>query len=234
MTDFVLVHGAGSAPSYWYLVAPELRRQGHQVLTPELPCDDETAGLGDYGDAIADSIGNRRDVVLVAQSFGAFSAPLVCDRVAVQQIILVAPMIPLPGESAGDWWAATGWEKARRYHADDTGQPVVAMDDIENLFLHDVPPESAIRAQTRRQASKPFTEPWPLLQWPDVATAVIACSQDRLFPLPFMRRVARERLGVAASALESGHLPALARPVKLVEHMLAILPFANRTCAAPA
>ena len=73
-----------------------------------------------------------------------------------------------------------------------------------------------------------------LRQWPDVATAVIACSQDRLFPLPFMRRVARERLGVAASALESGHLPALARPVELVEHMLAILPSANHNGGAPA
>ena len=82
MTDFVLVHGAGSAPSYWYLVAPELRRQGHQVLTPELPCDDETAGLGDYGDAIA---------TLLETVATLCSSPSLSARSALLSSVIVSP-----------------------------------------------------------------------------------------------------------------------------------------------
>ena len=58
MATFVLLHGAGSDPWYWHLVAPELRDRGHDVVTPDLPVDDDTAGLPDYVDAAVD--GHRR------------------------------------------------------------------------------------------------------------------------------------------------------------------------------
>ena len=34
----------------------------------------------------------------MAQSFGAFTAPLVCKRVPVELMVLVAGMVPVPGE----------------------------------------------------------------------------------------------------------------------------------------
>jgi hypothetical protein len=37
-----------------------------------------------------------------------------------------------------------------------------------------------------------------------------------MFPLEFQRRVVRERLGFEPDVIDSGHLPALARPDKLV------------------
>jgi Acetyltransferase (GNAT) domain len=51
-------------------------------------------------------------VILVAQSLGGFTAPLVCARARVRMLVFVNAMIPLPGESAGEWWANTGWEEA--------------------------------------------------------------------------------------------------------------------------
>jgi hypothetical protein len=42
-------------------------------------------------------------VIVVAQSMAAFTAPLLCDRVDVRLLILVAPMIPAPGETPGAW-----------------------------------------------------------------------------------------------------------------------------------
>ena len=65
------------------------------------------------------------------------------------------------------------------------------------------------------QADRPFGEPWPLDGWPDVPTRVIACRHDRLFPLEFMKRLSRERLGVEPDVIDSGHLPALSRPDEL-------------------
>jgi pimeloyl-ACP methyl ester carboxylesterase len=46
---------------------------------------------------------------------------------------------------------------------------------------------------------------------------VLAGRLDRLFPLPFMRRLARERLGVEPDVIDTGHLPALARPDELAQ-----------------
>ena len=59
MATYVLIHGAGSDSWYWHLVAPELRAMGHDVVAPDLPCDDDSAGLAEYADTVVDAIGDR-------------------------------------------------------------------------------------------------------------------------------------------------------------------------------
>jgi pimeloyl-ACP methyl ester carboxylesterase len=60
---------------------------------------------------------------------------------------------------------------------------------------------------------------WPLQAWPDLPTRVIAGRHDRLFPLPFMQRLSRDRLGVEPEIVDSGHLPALSVPDALAERL---------------
>jgi pimeloyl-ACP methyl ester carboxylesterase len=114
MASYVLIHGAGSDSWYWHLVAPELRARGHDVVAPDLPCEDDAAGFPEYADVVVDAIGSRSDLVVVAQSLAGFTAPLLCERVRVRMLILVAAMVPRSGEAAGDWWANTGWQHASR------------------------------------------------------------------------------------------------------------------------
>ncbi|WP_020579788.1 alpha/beta fold hydrolase, partial [Actinopolymorpha alba] len=90
----MLIHGAGDVGWYWHLVEAELHARGHEAIAPDLPCDDDSAGLTEYADTVAEAIGDRTNLIVVAQSFGGFTAPLVCDRVAVELLVLVAPMIP--------------------------------------------------------------------------------------------------------------------------------------------
>ena len=70
-----------------------------------------------------------------------------------------------------------------------------------------------------RQADRPFGEPWPLDAWPRIPTRVIAARHDRLLPLPFLVRLSEERLGVTPGVVDSGHLPALARPAELADRL---------------
>lgn len=77
MATYVLIHGASSDAWYWHLVAPELRARGHDVVAPDLPSDDDRAGLSEYADVVVDAVGGRRDLVVVGQSLGGFTAPLV-------------------------------------------------------------------------------------------------------------------------------------------------------------
>jgi pimeloyl-ACP methyl ester carboxylesterase len=110
VTTFALIHGGGDVGWYWHLVERELRQRGHDTLAPDLPCDDDSEGLAEYADTVVHAIGGRRGVILAAQSFGGFTAPLVAARVPVDMLVLLAGMIPAPGEAPGDWLANTGFE----------------------------------------------------------------------------------------------------------------------------
>jgi pimeloyl-ACP methyl ester carboxylesterase len=220
MATYGLIHGAGSTAWYWHLVGPALVRRGHDVVAMDLPCSDDSAGFSEYADVVVDAIGDRSELILVAQSLAGFTAPLVCDRIPVGLMILVAAMVPKPGESAGDWWANTGQERARREQAARDGRDPDDEDPV-TLFLHDVPPEviAASEPELREQSGAPFATPWPLAAWPDVPTRFLLCRDDRFFPADFQRRIVRERLGIVADEMDGGHLPALSRPEELADRL---------------
>jgi len=224
VATFVLIHGAGSDAWYWHLVEPRLRAAGHDVVAPDLPSDDDGAGLAEYVDAVDAAIGVRRHLVVVGQSLGGFTAPLVCERRPVELLVLVAAMAPSPGEPPGEWWARTGWEAAHRAQAVADGRDPDAEFDPQEEFFHDVAPdvvEEAFARPPRGQSGTPFEKPWPLAAWPAVPTRFLLCRQDRFFPAPFQRRVVGERLGIEPDEMDGGHLPALARPQELSERLLA-------------
>ncbi|MET8145223.1 alpha/beta hydrolase [Sphaerisporangium sp. NPDC005288] len=211
MATFVLIHGAGDVGWYWHLVEAELHARGHDAISPDLPCDDDSAGLPEYADAVVGAIGDRTDLIIVAQSFGGFTAPLVCDRVAARLLVLVAPMIPAPAEAPAGYSARTRYEEETRDHYDDA----IA------LFYQDVPPELATEAlkRARAQSEVRMGEPSPLRAWPDVPTRVLICRDDRMFPAAFLRRVAQERLGIIPEEIDGGHTPALSRPHELADRL---------------
>jgi pimeloyl-ACP methyl ester carboxylesterase len=206
-----LIHGAGDVGWYWHLVEAELRARDHAIVAPDLPCEDDTAGLPEYADAVIEAIGDRRDLIVVAQSLGGFTAPLVCDRKAVELLVLVAPMIPAPGEAPADYWTNTRYgDEVRESYPDEIA-----------LFYQDVPPELAAEAieRGRPQSEARMHEPSPLKAWPDAPTRVLLCRDDRLFPPSFLRRVAQERLGITPDEIDGGHTPALSRPKELADRL---------------
>jgi pimeloyl-ACP methyl ester carboxylesterase len=218
MHTFVLIHGAGDVGWYWHRVESELRARGHDVVAPDLPCEDDSAGLTEYAEAVVEAVGDRSDrgsdLVMVAQSFGGFVAPLVADRLPTRALVLVAGMIPAPGERPEDWVTNTGLMDAERE------QP--ASDDPYELFYHDVPRPLAEEAmsRSRRQSSTPGLAPWPLDAWPDVPTRFVLCTGDRVFPAGFFRRLVPERLGIVPDEIEAGHCVALSRPKELTDLLI--------------
>ena len=205
MATFVLIHGGGGSGWDWHLVVPELERRGHEVVAPDLPSEDEAAGLWDYADSVVEAVGDRGNLVLVGHSLGGFTAPLVCACVTAELLVLLAPMIPAPGENGVEWWKNTGYE--------GSGE--------EDVFYHDVPPEleAEARRRERDQAEKAMVEPWPLEAWPDVPTKVLLCRDDRMFTPDFQRRVARERLGIEPDEMDGGHYVSISRPRELAERL---------------
>ena len=222
MAAFVLIPGAGGAAWYWHRVVPLLEKAKHEAIAVDLPGADEHAGLSAYADRVVESIGARH-VVLVAQSLGGFTAPLVCARVGVRMLVFVNAMIPVPGETAGEWWDSTGATVARTAAAHRGGYSPNF--DVATYFLHDVPSRIVERGEThqRPEADIVFGEPGRFDAWPDVPIHVIAGRDDRFFPIDFQRRVARERLRIAVDEVAGGHLLALSNPRGLVDQLLGYL-----------
>lgn len=210
MATFALIHGGGSSAWDWHLVAPELRRRGHDPVTVDLPHDDPGAGWAEYVDAVVEAIGEpRRPLVVVGHSLGGFTAPLVAERLRAELLVLVAGMIPAPGELFGEWWANVGYEGGG--------------DDDDEVFYHDVPPELAAESKrrVRDESSRALNEPWPLDRWPETPTRYLLCRDDRMFVASWARRHARERLGIEPDEIDGGHYVSLSRPRELADRLAA-------------
>jgi pimeloyl-ACP methyl ester carboxylesterase len=217
MSTFVLIHGAGDVGWYWHLVEAELRARGHDTVAPDLPAGDDSATLTDYADAVVDAVGGRRDLVVVGQSFGGFTAPLVADRLRAGVLVLTAGMIPAPGEAPRDWWSNTGYADAVREQAARDGG-LTGNDDPYVCFYHDAPRDLAEQALSHERAhpsEAAMNAPWPLPAWPDVPTRFVLCDQDRFFPAALLRRLVAERLRLVPDEIAAGHCVALSRPKEL-------------------
>jgi len=214
MATFVLIHGAGDAGWYWHLTEAELRARGHQTIAPDLPCDNDTASLDDYAGTVADAASGAEDLVIVGQSYGAFTATLAASQLPARLLVLLAGMIPVPGESPGQWWTNIGYGQAAEEQARlDGGQ--TGNDDPLISYYNGVPrplAEEALRRGGRGESRVVWDTPWPLGAWPDVPTKFILCRDDHFFPAAFMRRLAQERLGTVAAEIPGCHCVALSHP----------------------
>ncbi|MEO8329644.1 MAG: alpha/beta fold hydrolase, partial [Candidatus Nanopelagicales bacterium] len=125
-------------------------------------------------------------------------------------LVLVAPMIASPGEAPADYLSSTKYE-----------------DEARELCGNHRLVHAGCPAGTGRRGVKAGTqpvgcatgEPSPLQARPDVPTRVLICRDDRLFPPSFLRRIARERLGITPDEMDGGHTPALSRPHELAERL---------------
>jgi pimeloyl-ACP methyl ester carboxylesterase len=220
--SFVLVPGAGGNAGYWQFVEPLIQQAGFGSVGVSLP-NWPGATFADHADAIVAAAGTATEITLVAQSMGAFSAPLACNRLPVAQLVLLNAMVPALGETAGEWWANTGQAEALRANDLREGRDPDGGFDAQTHFLHDLTPD-VLAALTQSGDAEPvaslFETPFPLDQWPDVPTNVLAGRDDRFFPVEFQRRVAKDRLGLEAEELPGGHLLALSQPEALVARLV--------------
>jgi pimeloyl-ACP methyl ester carboxylesterase len=207
LSTYVLIHAAGSDAWYWHRVAPLLRERGHDVVAPDLPAEDEDAGLQRYLEVVLDAVGDRRGLVVVGHSLGGLTAPLVAAArpEVTRGLVYVNAMVPRPGERG--WFSSAG--------------PPAWPDGLEEeaIFFGDLPPEllAEVGDHSRGQAARPLEEPWPLDAHPDVPTLAIVAAEDRCFPADWQRAHVRERLGIEAHVIGGGHCVMLSRPRELTD-----------------
>ncbi|WP_432491265.1 alpha/beta fold hydrolase [Kineococcus gypseus] len=236
MTTFALVHGSGDGGWAWHLVQRALRERGHDAVAPDLPNDRDDATWDECVDAVVQAVhgaGGGSAVVVVGHSSGGFLVPLVAQRLGAALQVFVAGMVPRPGESAEQWFGAVGWRAAvagaARADGGLTGHP-----DPLVTFHHDVPADLAREALARERptSARLGRAPWPAASLPPIPARYVVTTRDRFLPPAVQRRVAAERLGLAApDEVEAGHCVVLSRPVALAALLAGHAERPDRTAA---
>lgn len=226
MADFALIPGAGGDGWYWHRVVPELTARGHRAVGLALPAGDSHADFLTYVDAcveqlaVADVGGDA--LVVVGQSLGGFTAPVLAGRLGAERIVLLNAMIPRPRETPGHWFATSGAAAARRDLAAAQGRTLGDDIDVMADFFHDVPEDvvaEALSAGEPDQSEFIMGCATPFDEWP-APVAVVTGRDDRFLPAEFQRRIAVERLGVEPTVVPGGHLAALAHPVEVAAALI--------------
>jgi pimeloyl-ACP methyl ester carboxylesterase len=219
MATFVLIPGAGGHAAYWNRLIPELETRGHQAIAVDIKENDPSMDLAGFAAVVEAAMGDDVDVILVAQSLGGFTAPMI--RKPVRMIVLLNAMIPRPGESPNDWWGSTGSGSAR--HEADLAAGRDPEFDFERDLMHDLPDDARaelLSAEPREPATAAMAQSCDFARWPLVPTKVLIGRDDRLFPAEFQRRVAKDRLGLDAEEIPGGHLVALSNPSGLADRLV--------------
>ena len=104
MAIFALVHGAWGSGWHWGQVPHELRRLGHEVVAPDLPCEESDATFDDYAAVVLDALADAPagEVVVVGFSLGGQTAALVAAARPVHQLVYLAALVPEPGVSLSE------------------------------------------------------------------------------------------------------------------------------------
>ncbi|WP_427162686.1 alpha/beta fold hydrolase [Aliinostoc sp. HNIBRCY26] len=237
MSLFCLVHGAFQGSWCWDLLIPHLEAQGHKTVAMDLPIENASATLSQFADTVIQALPKTDDdIVLVGHSMAGTIIPLVAEAVQVRQLVFVATLIPSPGVSTIDQFAHNfdaDTLKSLNYQPKDPSQleqfhsepnmyePASLGRDftdeavLMDLFLHDCQPDVAQWAisKSRSQQSMAYIyETNPLKALPSVERKYIVCTKDRILYPVWSRYAARQRLGVDAIELDSGHCPHLSCP----------------------
>ena len=227
MTTFALVHGAWHGAWCWERLLEPLERRGHRAVAVDLPGEDPAAGLDADADTIATALAGVEDVVVVAHSLNGLVAPLVAARRPVRALVYLAAFVPVEGQSMNDQFRRSPepillFEE--RPAADEQGRSHWPDEAVATRALYpDLTREDARWACARLRSQSPTTqkEPHPA-GLPRVHADYFVCSEDTAVNPEWMRRVARERLGVEPVELAAGHFPMITVPDALAEALDAV------------
>lgn len=237
MSLFCLVHGAFQGSWCWDLLIPYLEQLGHKTLAMDLPIENPSATLPQFANVVIQALPKTDDdIVLVGHSMAGTIIPLVAEVVKVRQLVFVAALIPYPGISTLDQFAhhldsdtlkslnyrRIDPSKLQQFHSEpgmfeptsvgkDFSDEAVFMD----FFLHDCQPDVAQWAISKSRSQQSMAYIYavnPLKALPSVEYKYIVCTKDRILSPEWSRYAARERLGVDAMEISSGHCPHLSHP----------------------
>lgn len=225
MGHFVLVHGSGQNAASWDRVVPLLLAAGHTAAVPELPKGLPARAPTELAAVIAAAC-DAEPAIVVAHSLSGALLPWVAAQRPCRSLVFVAAVVPEPGRSVRQQFAATPamfdpeWIASGPRWFDPA-----ARDELARRFLfHDCDPATTAWAMTTLatiESSLVVTTPSPTLPG-RTDVAVLVASRDRTLSPAWIARQAAAVLGVEPVAIDAGHCPHMSRPDAVAAFLLQV------------
>lgn len=218
--DWVLLHGTGQGPQGWDRLVGVLEARGHRTFTVDFPPERPNLLAEDYARIAADQVGGAAArPVVVAHSGSGVLLPAVAEALRAGHLVWLAA--PVPDFAGGASFARQVRDSAADIAGDEwrdfgplsTQDPVVAA----YFTFHDCDLETLRWAVTTVRQFYPEAayaqKPPP--EKPSAPSTYVLPRHDRTLRPEWMRKVARDRLGVEPIKVDGGHCPHVSRPHEL-------------------
>ncbi len=231
MALFALVHGSMHGGWCWQDLVAQLEGRGHRAVAPDLPCEDATAGLSEYADAVEASLADvagGEPLVLVGHSLGSRTIPVVASRRPGGRMIFLCSVPTGAGPVDAQAFAGmvTAEYAAARFHERGDGARRIDDEAARRVFFGDCDEATAARvvARLRWQGPRPLNEPAPFEHWPEGPLDIILARDDRAVRFEWAAKEAERWLaGRGPKVLPGDHSPFLSRPALLADTLVACL-----------
>jgi pimeloyl-ACP methyl ester carboxylesterase len=198
---FVLVHGAWHGAWCFEALGRELSARGHEVIAPDLPCDDVSLNQHDY----ARLVGPQPDAIVVGHSLGGLTISLVEARARVY----LAAILPIENVFSESF--AEGFGGFQRDEHGGSYWP--DLETARTRLYPDCTDEQAAWAYPRLRPQAPISAQVSSFGPNDVS---IACLRDRAVDPSWQVRAGRGHVGRVLE-LDAGHSPFFTHPAELAE-----------------
>lgn len=211
--DFLLVHGSTQSPAAWGPLAAVLAERGHRAVAVDLRVDRPEWTAEEHAASIDTDLD---EPVLVVHSAAGALVPAITARLRVRHVAWLGAVVPDPGRSVLDEVAAdpgmfgAEW---RSWAGDLAGTPA----ETAYFLYHDCDLATLRRALAATRLWPPRTVFAAPAQPYRVGSTYVLPTEDRTLTPQWMRRAARERLGVTAVEVPGGHCPHVSRPERVAD-----------------
>jgi pimeloyl-ACP methyl ester carboxylesterase len=209
--DYVFVHGTTQSPAAWRPVTEILEAQGHRTFLVDLPVHQPTLLAADYAEIAGGQVTEAEDPVLVGHSGAGLLLPEIARRVDAAHLVWLAAMVPGPTSLQDEIRADVAamfnpeWSSLQE---PPTADPVVAA----YFLFHDCDLATTRQALTTLRLFHPVAVYQEVHALPDLPSTYVLPREDRTLRADWMRRAARDRLGVTPVEVDGGHCPHTSRP----------------------
>jgi pimeloyl-ACP methyl ester carboxylesterase len=225
MSDFILIHSTGEAPTCWKRLSTALESCGHRTHPVDLPVDRPELIADDYANIMQEQVGHIAEPIVLAHSGCGPLLPAASKALKARHRIWVAAWVPNPDASFIEEARANPTEafNPEWIGKDPTKDSSVAI----NFLYHDCDQEAIDWALTTRRLFMPravYNERIALDD--EIQSSYIVASSDRTIRPDWQRRMARERLHIEPLEIATGHCPHVSAPeqfAQLLAHIAATL-----------
>jgi pimeloyl-ACP methyl ester carboxylesterase len=223
----VIVHGAWSDASYWKTVVSQLKSEGNEVITVNLPGHgkDNTAvptiTLQTYVEAVLHAIGTRTEITLVGHSFGGIVTSQVAEKIPTQikELLYIGAYVPKNGESLLTLANTDPDSHAGKNLLPDekAGVAGIVKANIIDVFAADASPSMAeyMVANFKPEPLAPLATPVSLTEenFGRVKKTYVHTLNDHVISLPLQESMAKNAGIVRTYSLPSSHTPFQSMPL---------------------